>query len=144
MRCSGSTFRAIQIGIGAARLFGGGSAPAAAPFELRDAAPWSEEERLASEYAMLGFYVSGHPDRNRGSTAFRRRFSAGGGAIRVARRGALERGRAASERICDARVLRFGPSRSESGQHGFSAAVQRRRRRHSSCETRRLGARKSG
>src|SRR6266480_6059278 len=61
MRCSGSTFRAIQIGIGAARLFGGGSAPAAAPFELRDAAPWSEEERLASEYAMLGLYVSGHP-----------------------------------------------------------------------------------
>jgi DNA polymerase-3 subunit alpha len=31
------------------------------PFELREAAPWSEEERLASEYAMLGFYVSGHP-----------------------------------------------------------------------------------
>jgi DNA polymerase-3 subunit alpha len=42
-------------------LFGGGSAPAAAPFELRDAAPWGEEERLAGEYAMLGFYVSGHP-----------------------------------------------------------------------------------
>jgi len=43
-------------------LFGGtAAAPAAAPFELRDAAPWSEEERLASEYAMLGFYVSGHP-----------------------------------------------------------------------------------
>jgi DNA polymerase-3 subunit alpha len=31
------------------------------PFELRETAPWSEEERLASEYAMLGFYVSGHP-----------------------------------------------------------------------------------
>ena len=31
------------------------------PFELLEAAPWSEEERLASEYAMLGFYVSGHP-----------------------------------------------------------------------------------
>jgi len=31
------------------------------PFELREAVPWSEEERLASEYAMLGFYVSGHP-----------------------------------------------------------------------------------
>jgi DNA polymerase-3 subunit alpha len=42
-------------------LFGGGSAPVAAPFELRDAAQWSEEERLAGEYAMLGFYVSGHP-----------------------------------------------------------------------------------
>jgi DNA polymerase-3 subunit alpha len=42
-------------------LFGGGSAPVAAPFELRDAIPWSEEERLTSEYAMLGFYVSGHP-----------------------------------------------------------------------------------
>jgi DNA polymerase-3 subunit alpha len=43
-------------------LFGGtATAAAAAPFELREAAPWSEEERLASEYAMLGFYVSGHP-----------------------------------------------------------------------------------
>jgi DNA polymerase-3 subunit alpha len=31
------------------------------PFELREAVPWSEEERLTSEYAMLGFYVSGHP-----------------------------------------------------------------------------------
>jgi DNA polymerase-3 subunit alpha len=31
------------------------------PFELLEAAPWSEEERLTSEYAMLGFYVSGHP-----------------------------------------------------------------------------------
>ncbi len=42
-------------------LFGTAAAPALAPFELREAEPWSEEERLASEYAMLGFYVSGHP-----------------------------------------------------------------------------------
>src|SRR5258708_17353030 len=42
-------------------LFGTAAAPAISPFELREAAPWSEEERLASEYAMLGFYVSGHP-----------------------------------------------------------------------------------
>jgi DNA polymerase-3 subunit alpha len=43
-------------------LFAGGSAAEAhITFMLRDAAPWSEEERLASEYAMLGFYVSGHP-----------------------------------------------------------------------------------
>jgi DNA polymerase-3 subunit alpha len=43
-------------------LFGGGSAAEEhITFVLRDAAPWSEEERLASEYAMLGFYVSGHP-----------------------------------------------------------------------------------
>jgi DNA polymerase III subunit alpha len=42
-------------------FFGGSSAPAHVEFELRDAAPWSESERLASEYAMLGFYVSGHP-----------------------------------------------------------------------------------
>src|SRR5712664_3161163 len=28
---------------------------------LPDAAEWSEEERLAGEYAVLGFYVSGHP-----------------------------------------------------------------------------------
>jgi len=42
-------------------LFGTAVAPAPVPFELRDAPSWSEEERLASEYAMLGFYVSGHP-----------------------------------------------------------------------------------
>jgi DNA polymerase-3 subunit alpha len=42
-------------------LFGTAAAPAPEPFEMRDAPPWSEEERLASEYAMLGFYVSGHP-----------------------------------------------------------------------------------
>ena len=42
-------------------LFGTAAAPAPTPFELRDSEPWTEEERLASEYAMLGFYVSGHP-----------------------------------------------------------------------------------
>jgi len=42
-------------------LFGTAAATAPAPFALCEAAPWSEEERLASEYAMLGFYVSGHP-----------------------------------------------------------------------------------
>jgi DNA polymerase-3 subunit alpha len=44
-------------------LFGGGgdATETAVPFLLRDAPLWSEEERLASEYAMLGFYVSGHP-----------------------------------------------------------------------------------
>src|SRR5215471_982510 len=43
-------------------FFGGASAPEEhISFTLRDAAPWSEEERLSSEYAMLGFYVSGHP-----------------------------------------------------------------------------------
>src|SRR5712692_10007954 len=42
-------------------LFGTAAAPAPVAFELRETAPWSEEERLASEYAMLGFYVSGHP-----------------------------------------------------------------------------------
>jgi DNA polymerase-3 subunit alpha len=40
---------------------GGGLTETAAPFLLQDAPQWSEEERLASEYAMLGFYVSGHP-----------------------------------------------------------------------------------
>ncbi len=42
-------------------LFGTAAAPAPVAFEMRDAEPWGEEERLASEYAMLGFYVSGHP-----------------------------------------------------------------------------------
>jgi DNA polymerase-3 subunit alpha len=49
-------------------LFGGGGATETpAPFLLRDAPLWSEEERLASEYAMLGFYVSGHPLEKYGS-----------------------------------------------------------------------------
>ncbi len=42
-------------------LFGTAAAPAPVAFEMLEAEPWSEEERLASEYAMLGFYVSGHP-----------------------------------------------------------------------------------
>ena len=42
-------------------LFGVAAAPAPAPVGLREAEPWSEEERLASEYAVLSFYVSGHP-----------------------------------------------------------------------------------
>jgi DNA polymerase-3 subunit alpha len=42
-------------------LFGGGSSEPKIHFALREAPPWSEEERLAGEYAMLGFYVSGHP-----------------------------------------------------------------------------------
>ncbi len=42
-------------------LFGAAVAPAPIAFELREAEPWNEEERLASEYAVLGFYVSGHP-----------------------------------------------------------------------------------
>ena len=42
-------------------FFGGGESEPKVHFELREAAPWSEEERLSSEYAMLGFYVSGHP-----------------------------------------------------------------------------------
>jgi len=39
-------------------FFGGAAAEPKVHFELRDAPPWSEEERLTSEYAMLGFYVS--------------------------------------------------------------------------------------
>jgi DNA polymerase-3 subunit alpha len=42
-------------------LFGTAAAPAPVAFEMRESEPWSEEERLTSEYAMLGFYVSGHP-----------------------------------------------------------------------------------
>jgi DNA polymerase-3 subunit alpha len=42
-------------------LFGAAATPAATAFELHEAEAWSEAERLASEYAMLGFYVSGHP-----------------------------------------------------------------------------------
>ena len=48
-------------------FFGGGGSEPKVHFELRDAPSWSEEERLASEYAMLGFYVSGHPLEKYGS-----------------------------------------------------------------------------
>ena len=47
--------------IGQHGLFGAAAQPAQEPFLLHEAPLWSEEERLASEYAMLGFYVSGHP-----------------------------------------------------------------------------------
>jgi DNA polymerase III subunit alpha len=43
-------------------LFGGGSAPAAAPPEdLPDVPEWPEHEILGAEYSTLGFYISGHP-----------------------------------------------------------------------------------
>jgi len=42
-------------------LFGTATVSAPIAFELHEAEPCSETERLASEYAMLGFYVSGHP-----------------------------------------------------------------------------------
>jgi DNA polymerase-3 subunit alpha len=42
-------------------LFGTAAAPAPIAFELHEAEAWGEAERLASEYSMLGFYVSGHP-----------------------------------------------------------------------------------
>jgi len=43
-------------------LFGGGSAPAAAPAEdLPEVPEWPEHEILAAEYSTLGFYISGHP-----------------------------------------------------------------------------------
>ena len=42
-------------------LFGTSAAAAPISFALHEAEPWGEAERLASEYAMLGFYVSGHP-----------------------------------------------------------------------------------
>ncbi len=51
-----------QRAVGQSGLFGGAAAPVMhASHELRDAEPWPEHERLAGEYATLGFYVSGHP-----------------------------------------------------------------------------------
>jgi DNA polymerase-3 subunit alpha len=47
--------------VGQHGLFGGNGAPAPSPRELHDAEPWPEEQRLAGEYEVLGFYVSGHP-----------------------------------------------------------------------------------
>src|SRR5260221_936443 len=44
-------------------LFGTAAAPAPVAFEMRNAEPWTEEERLANEYAMLAFYLSRHPLR---------------------------------------------------------------------------------
>jgi DNA polymerase-3 subunit alpha len=48
---------------GQSGLFGGAAATAAAPAEepLPEAEEWAEHELLASEFATLGFYISGHP-----------------------------------------------------------------------------------
>jgi DNA polymerase-3 subunit alpha len=51
-----------QRAVGQSGLFGSAAAPAMhTSHELRDADAWPEHERLAGEYATLGFYVSGHP-----------------------------------------------------------------------------------
>src|SRR5712691_2421596 len=51
-----------QRSVGQRALFGGRAVPVEEAFnELPDVAEWSEDERLAGEYATLGFYVSGHP-----------------------------------------------------------------------------------
>ncbi|HUK53759.1 MAG TPA: DNA polymerase III subunit alpha [Candidatus Binatia bacterium] len=49
--------------VGQHGLFGGGTSQAAEPPAdlLPDVEEWPEHERLAREYEMLGFYVSGHP-----------------------------------------------------------------------------------
>jgi DNA polymerase-3 subunit alpha len=48
---------------GQSGLFGASAATATAPAEepLPDAEEWAEHELLASEFATLGFYISGHP-----------------------------------------------------------------------------------
>src|SRR2546422_6247705 len=51
-----------QRSVGQRALFGARAVPVEEAFnELPDVAEWSEDERLAGEYATLGFYVSGHP-----------------------------------------------------------------------------------
>ncbi len=48
---------------GQGSLFGEapGSAPRPAPKSLADVPPWSEQERLAREKEVIGFFISGHP-----------------------------------------------------------------------------------
>jgi DNA polymerase-3 subunit alpha len=48
---------------GQSGLFGGAAAAATAPADepLPDVEEWAEHEMLASEFATLGFYISGHP-----------------------------------------------------------------------------------
>jgi DNA polymerase-3 subunit alpha len=47
--------------VGQSGLFGGSGATNGVHRELHDADPWAEHDRLAGEYATLGYYVSGHP-----------------------------------------------------------------------------------
>ena len=47
--------------IGQESLFGDAGAAPGAELPLPDAAPWTEQERLAFEKEVLGFYVTGHP-----------------------------------------------------------------------------------
>ncbi len=47
--------------VGQSGLFGGSLPSEIYERELREAEPWAEHDRLAGEYATMGFYVSGHP-----------------------------------------------------------------------------------
>jgi len=47
--------------VGQSGLFGGSATAPGFQRELREADPWAEHDRLAGEYATLGYYVSGHP-----------------------------------------------------------------------------------
>ena len=47
--------------VGQSGLFGGSLPSEMYERELREADPWVEHDRLAGEYATMGFYVSGHP-----------------------------------------------------------------------------------
>ncbi len=47
--------------VGQSGLFGGAAQTSRTHHALREAEPWPEHDRLAGEYATLGFYVSGHP-----------------------------------------------------------------------------------
>jgi DNA polymerase-3 subunit alpha len=47
--------------VGQSGLFGGSLPAEIYERELREADPWAEHDRLAGEYATMGFYVSGHP-----------------------------------------------------------------------------------
>ena len=47
--------------VGQSGLFGGSLPSEMYERELREAEPWAEHDRLAGEYATMGFYVSGHP-----------------------------------------------------------------------------------
>jgi DNA polymerase-3 subunit alpha len=47
--------------VGQSGLFSGSMPAEIYQRELREADPWAEHDRLAGEYATMGFYVSGHP-----------------------------------------------------------------------------------
>ncbi|MGB8788029.1 MAG: DNA polymerase III subunit alpha [Candidatus Acidiferrales bacterium] len=91
------------------------SAPSFPEQHVSNAAEWSEEERLAGEFATLGFYISGHPlDKYAGRLK----------ELSAVEIGSLEGRRNGSDIIVTGIIVQSRPMRSKRGQRWAIATLQ--------------------